>query len=443
MKQNLILSLSVLLLLMATNVHAEQTDSLGLNQQRLYMGVAAGMPMAEADFSSFGADGFRPGWNLGINAGYRFSKVWSFEMTAGWGQLFFSEQNCCIGHNYFLGSDLNRYHPSVIPEGMDGRYNKDIKSRTFTQRYGLQVNMNILGFFARTKTGPWRFEIAPAVYAVGTSSDIITKQDKAPFIENLDKWHLGYGGQAQVSYAIARNMNIGIYGGYTQVTGRQMDGMPGLHSTNYIIDAGIKFSIGLKMNRRPARQKTAAVPTAQQALLPEQVEENTPAVQPEQAEDQTPEVQQEHAGENTPVVQQEQVEDQPVEAEDIVEKAELEQAELEQAEPAEVTEESRFPVVYFSFNSIWIEPSERGKVKEIADMMKADKSIRVRIVGWCDPAGGEETNRRVSLMRAEAVKRVLGQWLIPADRIETVGGGIRQDAASDAEARNATTFEIL
>lgn len=416
MKQNLILSLSVLLLLTATNVHAEQTDSLGLNQQRLYMGVAAGMPMAEADFSSFGADGFRPGWNLGINAGYRFSKVWSLEMTAGWGQLFLAEQNCCIGHNYFLGSDLNRYHPSVIPEGMDGRYNKDIKSRTFTQRYGLQVNMNILGFFARTKTGPWRFEIAPAVYAVGTSSDIITKQDKIPFVENIGKWHLGYGGQAQVSYAIANNMNIGLYGGYTQLTGRQMDGMPGLHSTNYIIDAGIKFSIGLKMSRRPARHTVAAVPTVQQepALPPEQVEEKIP------------------------VVQQEQVEDQPVETEDIVE-----QTEVEQAEPAEVTEESRFPVVYFSFNSIWIEPSERGKVKEIADMMKADKSIRVRIVGWCDPAGGEETNKRVSLMRAEAVKRVLGQWLIPAERIETVGGGIMKDAASDAEARNATTFEIL
>lgn len=437
MKHNLILSLSVLLLMAAT-VHARQTDSLNLNQQRLYLGVAAGMPMAEADFSSFGANGFRPGWNLGINAGYRFSKVWSLEMTANWGQLFLAEQNCCISHNYFLGSDLNRYHPSVIPDGLDGRYHKDIKSRTFTQRYGLQVNMNILGFFARTKTGPWRFEIAPAVYAVGTSSDIITKQDKIPFVENIGKWHLGYGGQAQVSYAIANNMNIGLYGGYTQLTGRQMDGMPGLHSTNYIIDAGIKFSIGLKMSRRPARHTAAAVPTAQPAqdvqqektLQPEQVEEKTAVVQPEEVvhpeekmavEEQAPAVQQEPAEEKTTVVQPEE----------------------KVAEQPEVREESPFPVIYFSFNSIWIEPSERGKVKEIADMMKADKSIRVRIVGWCDPAGGEETNKRVSLMRAEAVKRVLGQWLIPAERIETVGGGIMKDAASDAEARNATTFEIL
>ena len=73
----------------------------------------------------------------------------------------------------------------------------------------------------------------------------------------------------------------------------------------------------------------------------------------------------------------------------------------------------------------------------------ADKSIRIRITGWGDDIGGEEVNKRVSLQRAEAVKRVLGQWLIPADRVETVGGGIKRDAASEAEARNASTIEII
>ncbi len=46
-----------------------------------YIGAQAGMPMAEADFSSFGADKFRPGWSAGIHAGYRFTPVWSLEMT--------------------------------------------------------------------------------------------------------------------------------------------------------------------------------------------------------------------------------------------------------------------------------------------------------------------------------------------------------------------------
>lgn len=76
-------------------------------------------------------------------------------------------------------------------------------------------------------------------------------------------------------------------------------------------------------------------------------------------------------------------------------------------------------------------------------MMKDDKSIRISITGWGDNVGGEEANKRVSLQRAEAVKRVLGQWNIAAERVETIGAGINRNAANDAEARNATTIEIV
>ena len=60
-----------------------------------------------------------------------------------------------------------------------------------------------------------------------------------------------------------------------------------------------------------------------------------------------------------------------------------------------------------------------------------------------DEVGGVEANKRVSLQRAETVKRVLGQSGISADRIEAVGGGINYDAPNRKEARNATTFEII
>lgn len=438
MKRFFIMSLSALLL-MAASAYAEQADSLNLKQEKLFIGARVGMPMAEADFSSFGADKFRPSWNLGVNLGYRFTDVWSLEMTAAWGQLLLGEKECCFDYQYFLGSDMNRYHPNLIPDGMDGRYYRDLQSTTFLQRYGLQANMNILGLFAGTKTGPWRLEIAPAIYAVGTSSDIVTKQDKTPFAENISKWHFGYGGQVQASYAVGQNMNIGLYGGYTQVTGRQMDGMPGLHTSNFIIDAGLKLTFSLIKTKRPARQTATAVPAAQpvqqvQPAQPVQPEETVPAqnlteTAPVEA---TP-------SEETPseVAPAETVPAETVPSE------EVKQEEPAETAPATEMQETTFPIVYFSFNSIWIEPSERGKVKEIAERMKADKSIRVRVIGWCDPVGSEEANKRVSLQRAEAVKRVLGQWLVPADRIETVGGGVKKDAASDAEARNATTFEIL
>ena len=86
-----------------------------------YIGAQAGMPMAEADFSSFGADKFRPGWSAGIHAGYRFTPVWSLEMMANWGQQFLAEQQCCYERGYFLGNDHNRYRDGFhFPEGVQG-----------------------------------------------------------------------------------------------------------------------------------------------------------------------------------------------------------------------------------------------------------------------------------------------------------------------------------
>lgn len=417
----LTLSLSVTIVFAQDGKPAQKDSTRGW-----YVGAQAGMPMAEADFSSFGADKFRPGWTAGIHAGYHFTPVWSLEVSASWGQTFLAAQSCCYERGYFLGADHNRYR-YTIPEGLGGWYYNDLKSHTFVQRYGLQVNMNMLGFFNATKNSRWRLEVSPAVYAVGTSSDLMTKADNTLVADNINNWHLGYGGQAQVSYAVADNMNIGIYGGFAHLTGKPMDGMPELHSTNFIIDAGVKFSFAFGGKKRACKSATAAV-------VPAVVSPTVSTEQPKQVVEEVVETPQEVIATDTVAVQpiqQEVVSEQPKE---VVE---------EVTTTSVVTSTREFPVIYFSFNSIWIESSERAKVKEIADMMKADKSIRIRITGWGDEIGGEEVNKRVSLLRAEAVKRVLGQWLVPAERIETVGGGIKRDAASDAEARNATTIEIM
>lgn len=210
MKKTLVLLLT--LSLSVTIVFAQEGKPAQKDSTRgWYVGAQAGMPMAEADFSSFGADKFRPGWTAGIHAGYHFTPVWSLEVSASWGQTFLAAQSCCYERGYFLGADHNRYR-YTIPEDLGGWYYNDLKSHTFVQRYGLQVNMNMLGFFNATKNSRWRLEVSPAVYAVGTSSDLMTKADNTLVADNINNWHLGYGGQAQVSYAVADNMNIGIYG---------------------------------------------------------------------------------------------------------------------------------------------------------------------------------------------------------------------------------------
>lgn len=410
-----------------------------------YIGAQAGMSMGKSAFGSFGADKFRPGWSAGIHGGYRFTRVWSLEMTVQYGQLLLAEQDCCFDRGYFLGSDFERYRYD-IPLGMQGWYYKDLKSRTFIQRYGLQANVNALGFLNCTKDSRWHWDLSPAIYAVGTSADLLTKSGNTTIADNLNEWHFGYGGQTQVTYALTEKLNLGLYGGFTHLTGQPMDGMPKGHATNFVIDAGVKFTVNF--GKKKAAQTAAVTFTATVAPAvgatqepKREVPDQTVAAKPQKD---TIAAEQPQSAKAEPVQTAPTLQEQPKAETPLPKRPEAEEP-TSQPQPTKAvsTVASAFPVIYFSFNSVWIEPSERAKVKKIAELMRADKSIRIRVTGWGDSMGGDEANKRVSLQRSEAVKRVLGQWLIPGERVETVGGGINRTAANATEARTATTIEII
>ena len=106
------------LLWATTSVSAGERDSLKFDKERIYVGAHAALTTAESNFSSFGANSFHLGWNMGLNAGYQLTDLWSVELLASWSQVALSEQNCCLARNYILGSDFNRYHPLRLYEGL-------------------------------------------------------------------------------------------------------------------------------------------------------------------------------------------------------------------------------------------------------------------------------------------------------------------------------------
>ncbi len=87
-------------------------------------------------------------------------------------------------------------------------------------------------------------------------------------------------------------------------------------------------------------------------------------------------------------------------------------------------------------------PSERGKAEAMASMMASDPAMRVRLTGWCDRRGSVPANQRVSLRRAEAVKRLLVSLGIDAERIETDGKGTDHTQPEAAKARRVETVNI-
>jgi OmpA-OmpF porin, OOP family len=80
--------------------------------------------------------------------------------------------------------------------------------------------------------------------------------------------------------------------------------------------------------------------------------------------------------------------------------------------------------ILFDVNSDKIKPSSYGTIKEIADVLKENASVQVKITGHTDSDGDEAANLLLSQKRAAAVKLALSsQFGIDENRMQTDGKG--------------------
>lgn len=145
-----------------------------------YVGIKTGFPFAVSTFTSFGTDKARFGWNVIPYVGYRFNSVFSLEGQALWGKEHLSSRES--QSNYLL----------------DGWRFSDLQSDVFTQRYTAQLNINLLGFFQRTRYSRWLFEVSPSLSAIGTKANIRSIKGGPDIRESAAHWHLGVGGKCGI-----------------------------------------------------------------------------------------------------------------------------------------------------------------------------------------------------------------------------------------------------
>jgi outer membrane protein OmpA-like peptidoglycan-associated protein len=80
--------------------------------------------------------------------------------------------------------------------------------------------------------------------------------------------------------------------------------------------------------------------------------------------------------------------------------------------------------ILFDVNSATIKPESYGSLKEIANVLKENAEVRIRIIGHTDADGDEAKNLDLSKRRAASVKEVLvKEFLIEESRMETEGMG--------------------
>ena len=385
-------------------VKAEVKEDGKTISQGWYVGIEGGMPFGFSTFSSFGHDKTHLGWAAGLYGGYRFNSIFSAELSAKYGEVNMSAQDCCVERNYWLGSDGVLYKAGVL--GMDSWEYANLKSHVRMGWYGARVNVNLLGLFHKTANSRWDLAVSPHIYAVTTKADIQTIADDAKVMKGSANWHLGYGADLQVGYQLTSCLKLGIYSGLTRLTGERMDGMPEhLHKNNFVWESGIRLGISFAK----AKKKNVAVETTPI------VEQKVPTTEPE-APMAEPEAQQQVISPKQSTLQQE-----------IAEKAETRVGEQEVVEQPKAT----FPVVYFAFNSIGIKQGELSKLNGILRTLKENPKMKVTVTGWCDTKGSVAVNKRISRQRAETVKTWLVKNGIEANRITAIGNG--SDDTQDAD----------
>jgi len=78
----------------------------------------------------------------------------------------------------------------------------------------------------------------------------------------------------------------------------------------------------------------------------------------------------------------------------------------------------------FDLNSAKVKKIYYPQIKKVAEILKANPSLRIKIAGYTDDIGSKEYNLKLSLKRAEAVKNILvKKYHLSPDRIVVKGYG--------------------
>ncbi len=429
MRRTIIVSVFAISLLNCIPVSGISPDPTGSEHTASgwYLGAEGGVTTGFGTFSSFGYDGFRPGALGGIFAGYRFNDKFSAELDVRFGKDNLWARECCIGSNYYLGSDSRIYYASVL--GMDCYKFSELKSVVSTKQFGVRFNVNLLGFFPRQSTRGWSLELSPILSLFGSRADIMTIPDGKTVIpatmtstensaRNATKRHLGYGGVLTAAYRIGNSLRVGVSTGITRLTGTELDGIVHRgHRDNFVWETVARLSYDLPIRVHDSNGSDQCslddgfgmsdLPMTQPADVSIYSSRNL-TIRAASAS---------HRSNFTPM---------PISSPEPIQEMELRQP-LPQGQD-----------LFFAFDKWAVTPDQTRKLQQILEYLMSNDDAILTLNGWCDRYGSDAVNERISTLRAESVKTWLVARGVDSSRIEALGCGVDRSERNNTKARRVS-----
>lgn len=385
-----------------------------------YAGAEGGVPLGFSTFSSFGHDRFRAGFDAGVFGGYRFSPILSAELRLKWGWTSMSARDCCAQSSSWLGNDGEQYYAPVLD--VPSLHYSDIYARTSLQQYGAALNVNLLGFFRRTRDSRWSLEASPQLYAASTRTRINEITGGAVFRDAGTQWHLGYGIAIQAAYRITEPLRLAVYSGAAGYTGDRIDAMPVRHhKVDMLWESGVRLSVDLGAifgGRTDSSMRATPEPAPRTEPEAMSVPDIIPRTEEPSADTVT-------SRPDSSAISSDMGQDSPLAPDTTVVPA---------PQPRLLGE------IHFG-NEEWTVPqSQYEALRTILELVKSNPDAQIDIIGWCDRYGTDAMNMRISQLRADSVKAWLARRGVAKTRMQATGRGVDREQPDRTKARRVSIF---
>ena len=347
---------------------------------RWSIGVNIGMPFYAGDFRSVSRGNNNwAGYMFGLQGSYQFNPIFGARLSVDYGSNRAGSQR--YEDDFVLLPNGNTYYNVDFPEG--GSYYKDLYSSVHSWNFGLNAEVNLLNLFR------WAVVLAPGIYLQKFSSTVKNRSNDEQFADKLDnKVNLGLGGDLAVRYRINHNFDVQLKGGMIWINNQDFDGINSINTTKH--NSMVTAQVGLiwKVGNSKGRKKDNIMYAPGYLPMWKRATKTVTKV--------------------------------------VHDTIYIEQKVLEKSPEVVVCKgfPKDLPAVYF----------ERGKWKldtdkyarelfTIAKTLKENPEVQIDICGYADHTGGEAINKKVTLKRAEALKKFLVKVGIEPERLHTYGLG--------------------